>query len=1148
MNPMAVDELLTELGYDDSPNFLRADRTRDFSQTIDYGQILRRAVKHCQLKGVYTLHQSRKETHETLVPLVYICEAKNDDDAERIHRLVWNQNIAPFLIVVSQKAIRLYSGFRYGRAGDGTKTSEQGLLRAAETIDQAMTFLGSFRSGKIDDGSVWDEWGKEITPETRVDWSLLAKLNDLDAWLQGNRLTSEVSHSLIGKYVYLYYLRHRDILSDRKLAKWGLEPGAIFSRDASLDAFWSVVEKLDGWLNGSAFVLERSKHSRLTDGQLRKIAGTFRGDDPGTGQLVLDFGIYNFSLIPIETLSVIYEQFLHAPNTQGTSTGKQRGAFYTPIPLVNFMLGELDSLHPFQKGMKVLDPSCGSGAFLVQCYRRIIEQDEEFVPGEPMRPAHLRDLLQSHIFGIDRDGDACRVAELSLSLTLLDYVDPPDLESTPKFQLPDLHGKNIFEGDFFDEGAEWRRVLGESKFDWIVGNPPWVELKSARIADRDKPVWGWLQDAENRQKFPTGGNQVAEAFAWEVTNFLADGGYAGLLLPAMTLFKDESAAFRKAFFRDLTVNSVANFSNLAYVLFPGHKRRIRGKTKTFRSERPAAGFFYTHKTGNKMDRPIWVFSPLVADQPANRPAGRRPRQRQNIWNIIVAANQVQAVDVAEAASGSVLPWKLAMWGSHLDSRLIAAVSRRFDALSKFCSQHHIEVGQGFELRTGFDLRLMSSMDDVSGMPTTGTNLFVVANVKGVLCFRIFDTKGKVDVDTDEKSLAKQAQPIADLKRQLSNLWPPHELISSEKQKVIAAVSSIVNHTSDSVEELPELADYYDFKTSDVARVGMVFDFPSGSLTKVPTERCYVRKRSGVEVHLKVSKPPHIIVDKLRRFAIYSEKLIAVPPRQIGIAGDDSKRALLKALSLYLVSDFSIYHQFLHSPEWGVSTSISTLKTLRRLPVPLDQLSQEELAYWASLHAGIVRAAHHEPDEDTPPRSKVARTLHDLLSEMNDRVYELLRLRPDQRALVSDLVKLRMKLIKGKTPKDATRPPTEAELECYARQLRDELDAYTEDQQSLRHRILVGKRGHHGIVSIALDEASGGIPVEIVDIMKAGDSSFVAAQDPIWKRHNQWVYFERDVRLYEGTKTYLLKPFEKLHWTATKAQLDAGTIISETLNG
>src|ERR1700678_4380357 len=161
MKQMAIDELLTELGYDDSPNFLRADRTRDFSQTIDYGQILRRAVTHCQLKGVYALHQKRKDAHETVVPLVYVCEAKNDDDAEHIHRLVWNQNITPFLIVVSQKAVRLYSSFRYERAGDAAKTSKQGLLRAADTIEEAMAFLQSFRSDKIDDGSIWDEWGKE---------------------------------------------------------------------------------------------------------------------------------------------------------------------------------------------------------------------------------------------------------------------------------------------------------------------------------------------------------------------------------------------------------------------------------------------------------------------------------------------------------------------------------------------------------------------------------------------------------------------------------------------------------------------------------------------------------------------------------------------------------------------------------------------------------------------------------------------------------------------------------------------------------------------------------------------------------------------------------------------------------------------------
>ncbi|MEZ6080538.1 MAG: hypothetical protein R3C56_34165 [Pirellulaceae bacterium] len=41
--------------------------------------------------------------------------------------------------------------------------------------------------------------------------------------------------------------------------------------------------------------------------------------------------------------------------------------------------------------------------FSSKCYRRIVEQDAEFNPSKPMRPARLRQLLQQRIFGIDRD-------------------------------------------------------------------------------------------------------------------------------------------------------------------------------------------------------------------------------------------------------------------------------------------------------------------------------------------------------------------------------------------------------------------------------------------------------------------------------------------------------------------------------------------------------------------------------------------------------------------------------------------------------------------------------------------------------------------------------------------------------------------------
>src|SRR5205085_2918915 len=99
--------------------------------------------------------------------------------------------------------------------------------------------------------------------------------------------------------------------------------------------------------------------------------------------------------------------------------------------------------------------------------------------------------------------------------------------------------------------------------------------------------------------------EVAQAFAWRVPDFLADDGAAALLLPAMTLFEDLSRKFRAKFFSTLWVTSVANFSNLAEVLFAG------------RSRVPAAAFFFGQRGSDETefgDKYITVFSPLVANQ------------------------------------------------------------------------------------------------------------------------------------------------------------------------------------------------------------------------------------------------------------------------------------------------------------------------------------------------------------------------------------------------------------------------------------------------------------------------------------------------------------------------------------------------------
>jgi hypothetical protein len=67
-------------------------------------------------------------------------------------------------------------------------------------------------------------------------------------------------------------------------------------------------------------------------------------------------------------------------------------------------------------------------------------------------------------------------------------------------------------------------------------------------------------------------------------------------------------------------------------------------------------------------------------------------------------------------------------------------------------------------------------------------------VDNVLHFRIFDSEGTIVVDTDATRRTAQAPQIEDLREQLAKLWPSHELTTSEKDRVIDAVTSIVGHT------------------------------------------------------------------------------------------------------------------------------------------------------------------------------------------------------------------------------------------------------------------------------------------------------------------------------------------------------------------
>ena len=1016
---MDTQTVLELLGYASSPNFLTQER---LGGEREHSHVYRRAMAACsqnggRLAGVYALREG-ENVRSPSTPVVYVAEAPSDEAADKLHQKVWNQSVVPFLLVRVERRVRLYSGFEY--SGEKRGAARAGVLEASVAVDSMLSRLADLHANSIDAGGVWRH--RSVDPGKRLDRKLLTNLKNLGARLRKEHLPAGTAHGLIGKFVYLRYLRDRGILSERRLEELDVD-ARVFGRKTSIGALQRLVSRIDDWLNGSVFPIPLTGKHAPTEEQVRLVASVFLGDEAESGQLHLDFRAYDFSYIPIETLSVIYEQFLAAEDKQSDA-----GAYYTPLAVVNFLLAEMDQARPLTLGMRVLDPACGSGAFLVQCYRRLIEERIRST-GKTPRPAELRELLTRHVFGVDRDGDACRVAELSLLLTMLDYIDPPDLVGS-RFKLPELHGSNVFQGDFFDADGDWRRIQKDG-FDWVVGNPPWLQLRDA--SKDDEPAVAWIN--RHLTTHPVVRMQVAEAFAWKAAEHSKTDGVVGLLLPAMSLVT-ETATFREAFFQKHSVLAVANFTNLRRMLFAS------------RAETAAVAMIYSPHPPGGADETLYVYSPLVVNQEVTRPP--EPGVRIEPWTITVDRSEIRSVRIDDVLREGARVWTTAMWGSNRDLRLLSNAEKRCGTLSDLVDAHSLKISQGLELR--------------------------------------------------EKSAREPVEPVG------------------------------------------EVANKIELDMEALKNVGRIHVFPPNSLTtRIAPSRAYAR--AGRAGPVEICRPPHVIVNASRTFAVYSDEYLVVPARQIGIAGERRQENVLRALALYLSSDFVDYHRFLDSSQVTVR-GVSTLASLKRLPTPVAALSPAEVARWAELHREIV-AASKKSSTTALTTDDDNRAVQKLSVQLNELVADALSLSEPERWLIQDLVHVRMRLADGQIGPAATRGPTKEELGEYAFALTSELDAFL-DASGFRHQVEVVHSRTDAAVRIVVGEGKKALPPKLIPADSDAAKALQRARDRIEETRSQWIYFDRNMIVYERNATIILKPSQRVWWTRSQALADADELIADAI--
>ncbi|MGH7226320.1 MAG: Eco57I restriction-modification methylase domain-containing protein, partial [Gemmataceae bacterium] len=251
---------------------------------------------------------------------------------------------------------------------------------------------------------------------------------------------------------------------------------------------------------------------------------------------------YEFSVLSGEILGQVYEQFLgkvirltaghQAKVDDKPEVRKAGGVYYTPAYIVDYIVGQTvgkllgepaasaAGLTPKQAAkLRILDPACGSGSFLLVAYQRLLDwHRDRYLEDGPKKhtkelyqgagglwrltTAEKKRILLANIYGVDIDPQAVEVTKLSLLLKVLEGESEQTLQSQLRMfherALPDLSsniqcgnsliGPDFYEGQqlsMFDEEERYRINVfdWEAAFPWlreaggfdaVIGNPPYV--------------------------------------------------------------------------------------------------------------------------------------------------------------------------------------------------------------------------------------------------------------------------------------------------------------------------------------------------------------------------------------------------------------------------------------------------------------------------------------------------------------------------------------------------------------------------------------------------------------------------------------------------------------------------------------------------
>lgn len=609
-------------------------------------------------------------------PVILFFEKKRN--LETLERQIWNLNHSPAIFIHDGIQWLIKNGFK--------------LLESTKRLDTLTSNknIKDFEYFKLITGYSWEKYHKEFEQKNRVDFYLLKNIEEARNVLINPRLGNlhpKIANSLLGRVIFIRYLIDRNV----ELNKYGITKKedfyqVLYNQEETYKFFQQVKDDFNGNLFPLKYKIddiEINENEKVNTNHLFIIASLLKGDKIHSDSNIEPslFDIYDFSIIPIEFVSNVYEKFI------GIGKQADNGAYYTPLFLVDYIqketVSKYFSTNPNEYNCKVLDPACGSGVFLVETLRQIISQYTKHHPVNTnneveynLYKENLKALLKDNIFGIDKDENAISVAIFSLYITLLDNLKP---KSIVGFQFPFLENTNFFVADFFDTSNQFNDELKKYHFRFILGNPPW----KTKGHPKEKQLFEKYVEERRLKENSTleiVHREIAESFLVRVSDF--NFNETAFIVVSKILYKiEKEGVFRNYFLNNFLIRQVVELSSVRQHIF---------KSSNDSAVAPATIIFY--KKENNSDKLRENIVKHISLKP-------------NIFFETFKLMVIEKYDIKEIAQKFFIDedwiWKVLVYGNILDYYFIKRLKENYSTIGEEISDNSKFVyGQGLKFKDG----------------------------------------------------------------------------------------------------------------------------------------------------------------------------------------------------------------------------------------------------------------------------------------------------------------------------------------------------------------------------------------------------------------------------------------------------------------